>query len=130
MKKLESVFFAGCVGGLISSLGLWLFNRWGVTAAVGVSLTSSLSADWLFPRLIWGGVWGFLFLLPLFKNAMLKRAFLMSLGPSAVQLLIIFPIQDGQGVMGFGLGMLTPVFVVFFNFIWGLTAVVWLKLAH
>jgi len=47
-----------------------------------------------------------------------------------VQLLIIFPIKANQGVMGLGLGVLTPAFVLFFDAVWGISTAVWLNLAE
>jgi hypothetical protein len=41
-------------------------------------------------------------------------------------LFIVFPIKAGKGVMGLELGLLTPVFVLIFNAVWGLTAAAWL----
>ena len=47
---------------------------------------------------------------------------MFSLGPSLVQLFVVFPVKTEQGVLGLGLGALTPVFVLLFNAVWGLTA--------
>ena len=44
-----------------------------------------------------------------------------------IQLFIIFPIKADKGAMGLDLGTLTPVFVVIFNAIWGVTAAIWLR---
>jgi hypothetical protein len=52
---------------------------------------------------------------------------LFSLGPSIVQLLIIFPFKTNQGAFGLALGDLTPGLVLFFNAIWGLVAAYLLK---
>jgi hypothetical protein len=50
------------------------------------------------------------------------RAFLLSLGPTLVQLLIVFPLKAAIGVGGVELGWLTPLFAVLFNFVRGATA--------
>jgi hypothetical protein len=41
-------------------------------------------------------------------------------------LFIVFPIKAGKGVMGLDVGTLTPVFVLIFNAVWGLTTAWWL----
>jgi hypothetical protein len=35
--------------------------------------------------------------------------------------------KAGKGIMGFDLGLLTPLLVFVFNAIWGLTAAIWLR---
>jgi hypothetical protein len=37
------------------------------------------------------------------------------LGPTIVQLFVVFPPKAGKGIMGFELGLLTPLLVVVFN---------------
>jgi hypothetical protein len=128
-KKLSLVFAAGCFGGLMNSLALWVFGVAGITAALGVKIAPPLSAPWLYPRLVWGGLWGLLFLLPLMQKRSLSRGLIFSLGPTVVQLFLVFPVKAGKGVMGLDLGLLTPLLVIVFNAIWGLAAAMWLRWA-
>jgi hypothetical protein len=85
------------------------------------------TASWLYPRLVWGGLWGFLFLLPLLKQSAVLRGVVYSLGPTLVQLFLVFPLKLDQGMIGLKLGIITPLLVVFFNIIWGLAASLWLS---
>jgi hypothetical protein len=126
-KRLTVIFAAGCLGGLANSLAVWLFGAYGVTKTLGVHITPDLSPVWLYPRLVWGGIWGLLFLLPVFRSSVLKRGLLLSLGPTIIQLFVVFPYKADQGVMGMGLGALTPLLVFVFNAIWGLTVAIWLR---
>jgi hypothetical protein len=126
-KKLSLVFAAGCLGGLLNSLAVWVFGVIGITSALGVKIAPLLSAPWLYPRLVWGGIWGLLFLLPLMQKRSFYRGLIFSLGPTIVQLFIVFPMKASKGVMGVDLGLLTPLFVFIFNAIWGLTAAIWLR---
>mgnify|MGYP001053846054 CR=1 FL=1 len=128
--KSALVFAAGNLGGLVNSVALWLFGLLGINAALGVALAPALTASWLYPRLVWGGIWGFLFLLPLFKGQWFTKGFLLSLGPTLVQLFLVFPYQAHKGMMGLELGTLMPLLVVFYNAIWGWTAALWLKWAQ
>jgi hypothetical protein len=50
------------------------------------------------------------------------RGILLSLAPSAFQLLYVFPHEAGEGMLGLRLGALTPVFVLAMNAVWGLAA--------
>ncbi len=74
------------------------------------------------PALSGGGVWGILFLLPLAQNRPFQQGLLISLGPTIVQLFVIFPYQLNKGMLGLELGTLTPLFVLFFNAVWGVAA--------
>ena len=126
-RKISMVFGAGCLGGLVNSLAVWIFGVAGITAAFGVKIAPQLSAPWLYPRIVWGGIWGLLFLLPLMQKSLLLRGMIFSLGPTLVQLFIVFPMKANKGVMGLDLGSLTPLAVIVFNAIWGLTAAIWLR---
>ncbi len=129
-KKIALVFAAGCLGGLINSLAVWIFGELGITSALGVKIAPNLSAAWLYPRIVWGGIWGALFLLPLWQRRVLIKGLIYSMGPTLVQLFIVFPMKANKGAMGLDLGTLTPVFVIIFNAIWGVTAAVWLRWAN
>ena len=127
-RNLTLAFAAGSMGGLVNSLVLWLFGRAGIPAELGVKLAPALTPPWLYPRLVWGGLWGFLFVLPIFRNQPFARGLFFSLWPSVVQLFVVFPYQANKGVLGLDLGTLTPLFVLFFNAVWGLTAAFWLRM--
>jgi hypothetical protein len=127
-KKISLVFAAGCLGGLINSLAVWIFGEIGITSAIGVKIAPKLSPLWLYPRLIWGGIWGLLFLVPLLPKRIFTKGLVVSMGPTLVQLLVVFPMEAKKGTLGLDLGWLTPVFVIAVNAIWGWTAAIWLKL--
>ena len=127
LKNVSLVFAAGCFGGLLNSLAVWIFGEAGISASLGVSIAPRLSAAWLYPRLIWGGIWGILFLLPFMQRRLFSKGLLLSLGPSLVQLFVVFPLKANKGVMGLDLGTLTPVLVLIFNAVWGLMAATWLR---
>ncbi len=129
-KNLSLVFAAGCLGGLANSLAVWSFGALGLTKALGVQLAPALTPGWLYPRLVWGGIWGILFLLPLPRLSMIVQGLILSLGPTLAQLFLVFPLAAQKGVLGLQLGLLTPALVIFFNAIWGITAGLWLKLTE
>jgi len=60
--------------------------------------------------------------MPFLRGTPYVRGLLWSLGPTATQLLIIFPLVANKGFFGLDLGSMTPVFVVIFNAVWGVTA--------
>lgn len=126
-RNISLTFAAGTLGGLINSLAVWLFGLVGVTAALGVHIAPPLTPPWLYPRLVWGGLWGWLFLLPAAGLSNPVRGLLYSLGPTLVMLVWVLPYQAHKGYLGLALGYLTPVLVLFYNGIWGLVAGWWLQ---
>ena len=75
VRNTSLVFAAGCLGGLFNSLAVWIFGELGITAALGVKIAPQLSPAFLYPRLVWGGIWGLLFLLPLMKTRIFSKFF-------------------------------------------------------
>jgi hypothetical protein len=126
-RKTSLVFSAGCLGGLINSLAVWASGEFGISAAAGVKIAPQLTSAWLYPRLVWGGIWGLLFILPMLTTSIWARGFIFSLGPTLIQLFVIFPHVAHKGMMGIDLGLFTPLFVVVFNAIWGWAAAIWLR---
>ena len=130
MKKLLVFFAAGCVGGFVNSLTVWLSGEAGITTALGVSIAPALSPAWLYPRLVWGGIWGLLFVLPMYQYRLLLKGTILSIIPTLVQLLVVFPFKAHKGFGGFELGLLTPFFVLFFNWAWGVATALTIKTAR
>jgi hypothetical protein len=81
MRKLLIFFAAGCVGALVNSISIWLLGDQGITARLGIAIAPSLSPSWLYPRIVWGGLWGLLFILPLLPSRPLLKGLLISLAP-------------------------------------------------
>ena len=127
VKEVSLTFAAGVLGGLANSLTVWLFGAVGLNQLLGVALAPALTPTWLYPRLVWGGLWGWLFLLPFPKLTYPSRGIIFSLAPSLVQIFVVFPLKAQKGVGGLEMGYLTPLLVLFFNAVWGLVAALWLK---
>lgn len=119
MKKILICFAAGCLGALANSLTVWFFGDYGITKALNVAIAPALTPGWLYPRIVWGGIWGLLFITPVLNSHSIRKGLLLSLFPTLIQLLVVFPIKAKKGYMGFDLGVFTPLFVVFFNMVWG-----------
>ena len=123
-RKLSLAFAAGSVGALANSFTVWLFGLLGITAAFGVKIAPALTSSWLYPRIVWGGMWGALLLLPLIKKSPALRGAALSIVPTLVTLVVVYPAK-GKGMMGLELGTLTPLFPLIFNAIWGAAAGAW-----
>jgi len=116
-------FAAGALGGLASSLFLWMLGNWGITAMLNVKLAPELSAAWLYPRLVWGGLWGLVYFfsvgVPRARRQWVRKGLYASLLPSAYMLFMVFPYDLGKGLAGMSLGTLTPLVVVATNLVGG-----------
>jgi hypothetical protein len=97
LQKISLAFTAGCLGGLANAVFLWLFGVIGLTAALGVYLAPTFTPPWLYQRLVWGGIWGWLFLLPLTGLSYPARGLLFSLGPSWYSFWWSFPSRPTKG---------------------------------
>lgn len=126
LKRISAAFTGGVVGALVDSVNIWGLGTLGLTAKLGIGLQPAFTMPWLYPRLVWGGVWGLLFLLPLLRGREVLRGVLFSLAPSAYVLLVVFPAM-GKGTLGLGFGTLTPALVVALNLLWGIVGALWYR---
>ena len=127
VKEWSLAYAAGAVGGLANGLAIWLFGLVGINQLLGVALAPQLTTPLIYNKLVWGGIWGFIFLLPFPRLTYPSRGLIYSLGPSLVQIFIVFPLMAHLGVGGIQLGYLTPLLVLFYNAIWGIVTGIWLQ---
>lgn len=130
MKKLMIFFAAGAIGALINSLVVWQFGQQGISQSLGVAIAPSLSAHWLYPRIVWGGLWGLLFILPMLNSRLLLKGTILSLFPAIVQLFVVFPLKAHKGIAGLDLGLYTPLLVLFFIWVWGISTALAIKFSR
>jgi len=128
IRKLSGAFTGGAIGGLVDSISIWALANFGITKLLGITMKPELTAPWLYQRMIWGGIWMLLLILPLWEKRTVFRGCMFSLLPSAMMLLMVFP-NMGKGVLGLGFGTLTPFLVIGLNFIYGIVAAFWYKAA-
>jgi hypothetical protein len=129
-KNLSLIFAAGGFGGLVKGVVAWLFGAWGINALLGSSLAPALSPAWIYQHVVWGGIWGLLFLLPVRGISYPALGALYSLPQSLIMLLVLFPKMGQAGLWGLGLGHSTPGLILFFGVVWGVAAGLWLKVAR
>ena len=104
MKNRWSVislaFAAGCFGGLVNALAVWLFGALKITAALGVALRPALNAPFLYQRIVWGGIWGLLLLLPLKKERRVPAGISAEPGAHGGPAPRRLSLQTSQGIPG------------------------------
>jgi len=130
MKVLKIVFYvfvAGALGGLVNSLVVWSLGALGVTPALGFSMAPELSFEWLFRRVFASALWGAIFLIPIYKNAPVKKGAALSILPWLSSALVVFPMRMEVGFFGLGFGIGTPVWTLAFAAVWGITGTLFLS---
>ena len=114
---------AGALGGAVQAVMIWFFGQLGLFIVMYLPLAPPLTLPWLYQRMVWGGLWGLLFLLPVLRSwKHWKRGWLVGLFPAAGSLFYFLPFQDGHGMMGLNLGGAMPPVVIFFGLVWGMLA--------
>ena len=128
LRRSSAAFAGGLFATLVAIFTLWVLGEAGLNSRLGIRLYPSFSPGWLYPRLIWGGLWGLLFLLPILKSRLVQRGLLFALVPALVLFFVIFP-QWGKDYLGLGYGLLTPALVLTLCFLWGLVTSLWYQAA-
>ncbi len=119
-RQATLAFSAGALGAL--------FNRAALVAmgAIGIIGAPVVSKEWLYQALVWGGLWGFLFLIP-WRSHWLVRALVFGIGPSLGVWLVLFPYVWHMGFFGLSGGPLSIVVPLIANGAWGVAAGGWLE---
>ena len=125
-RRLSLAFAAGAAGGAASSVALWAAVASGLAAALDLRIAPVLGPGWLVPRVVWGGLWGLLFLLPLASQRWVVQGVALSLVPSLVHFFARVP-QAGAIVVGPELGAPGAIVVLAANAAWGIAAAAWLR---
>lgn len=119
IRKSSLLFALGAFGGLVTAFVIWLAGLAGVTGLFGVAIAPSLTPEFIYPKVVWGGIWGWLGFLPFLAAGWVLRGVMVSLIPAAAAWFYFLP-SDGAGLLGLSLGLLTPVVVLGFTMVWGL----------
>jgi hypothetical protein len=86
LRNLSVAFAAGCAGGIVGAVLLWTVAETLLKQQTGYDLTVKVSTGWVAHFTLLGGLWGFLQLLPIFKNALWKRGLVLSVIPIVAML--------------------------------------------
>jgi len=141
LRKLSLYFAAGAVGGTAYILIMWLFGAAGITQMLKVDLVYELDMELLYTGIGMGGIAGLLFILPVPSKNRLIKGITLGLVAAAIELFILMPIDADRGlsgvakafggksgILGLHLGAMTPLLIILFNQVWGLTASFWNKI--
>jgi len=119
LQKAALYFTSAALGGLAVVLTVWAGGQYGVADLFGVAIKPQLAKGFIYKQMVWGGIWGLIFLLPLAIKPLWLKALVLTLAPVIVALTIFFP-KGGLGMMGLERGTLTPLYIYLVNIPWGL----------
>jgi len=112
-RRASLALAAGAFGALVNSAALQLLRLAQPQSGIPV-----WTPAWIYPRLVWGALFGLLLLLPVLRGRTVARGALVSLAPSAARLTLFAP----AGGIGGGVAV---VMVFLFNALWGIAAALW-----
>lgn len=124
VRHISGAFTGGALGALLDSFNIWAMGKTGLSDLIGITMKPEFTAPWVYQRMIWGGIWMLLLLLPFMKSRTALRGMMVSLLPSAMMLFMVLP-SMGKGMFGLGFGTPMPLVVVGLNFIYGIFASYW-----
>lgn len=126
IRKLSGAWAGGALGALVAVATLWGLGRAGLTGRFNIGLQADLTPSGLYRQVVWGGIWGLLFLLPFWRGQPVRRGIVFALVPAAALLFWAFP-RWGRGYLGLEYGTFTPLLVLLLALLWGLAAAFWYK---
>lgn len=124
LRRMAFCFSAGAVGGLVKALAAWACARYGWDDPFGVHYSAALAAAALYPKVVWGGLWGFLFLLPLARSSLWISGLIWGLVVTLMQL-VLLPLLTHAGLH---LALLPALAALLLNCVWGLATALVLRL--
>lgn len=89
LRDIALCFAAGAAGGLAKGLLVWVCNYYGATAALGAYLAGALHPGGIYARVVWSGLYGFLFLLPPARGSWVLSGLLWGGVASLLQLAVL-----------------------------------------
>lgn len=119
LRRAALYFAAGSIGGLAVVLTAWSFGRIGMPELFGVAIKPELELAWLYRAMVWGGIWGLIFLLPIPIRPLWLKGLLFTLAPVLAALVYFGPARGGV-MFALDRGELAPFYIYLINIPWGL----------
>jgi len=119
LRPAAIYFAAGALGGFAVTLTVWCLGRLGVAEALGLPIAPALEKTTIYRQMVWGGLWGLVFLLPVRIERWWLRGLVMTLFPVLAVFLYFAPMRGGQYFV-LHWGIVAPFYVYVVNVPWGL----------
>jgi multidrug transporter EmrE-like cation transporter len=110
LRFIALCYSAGSFAAFLSSLAMHLGASGGLHRAFGLALRPGFDTNWLFPRIVWGGLVGMLFAFPLPLRFSWIGLFAITVALTCLQLFVVYPIWEGMGYLGLRYGWAMPFF--------------------
>ncbi len=123
-QRFSLAFAAGALGGLANVAFLAVVAAIGIPALLGVKAGAPEIPGFLYKQVAWGGLWGFLLLVPIFAGSWWKRGLVLGT-LAALSTGLIFTPMAGAGYFAAKAGDLTFIVIFAANWVWGLVASYW-----
>src|SRR5262249_49041017 len=117
LRQLTLGFGAGAFGACILSLVIFVLGRFGLPERFGVAMPP-FDLPAFYRVVVWGGIWGFLFVVPVMSRLWWLKGIIIGLIATAAAAFFFSP------ELGRGPAMLL-VYAVVINAIWGVAAGFW-----
>jgi len=119
IQRAAIYFAAAALGGLCVVLTAWAFGRYGIADIFGVKIKPQLAKGLIYKQVVWGGLWGFIFLLPFRFRFWWIKGLVLTLAPVIAALVYFIPARGGA-MFALHAGALAPVYIYLINIPWGL----------
>lgn len=119
LRNFALYYAAASLGGLAVALTAWILGQIGVSAALGVGIEPAMERAWLYRLIVWGGLWGVIFLVPVAIRPLWLKALVFTLAPVLVALMVFTPMRGGAP-FALDRGVLAPFYIYAINIPWGL----------
>jgi hypothetical protein len=116
-RQLTLAFGAGAFGSIILALVAFVLARLGVPQGIGAS-SPPADLPFFYRLLVWGGIWGFLFVLPVLMRAWWLKGIVIGLLATAALIFFFSPALQGAPAAQIG-------YIIVLNSIWGIAAGAW-----
>lgn len=118
LTRAALYYAAASLGGLAVALTAWALGRIGVPDILGVAIKPELELGWIYRVMVWGGIWGLIFLLPVNVKPLWLKGALMTLAPVLAAFVIFIPMRGGA-MFALDRGALAPLYIYLINIPWG-----------
>lgn len=124
LRQLALCFAAGSAGGFAKGALVWCLAHSAATAGFGLHLAAAQQPAGLYARIVWGGLYAFLFALPVARSSWLFSGLLWGAIVSALQLIALPLLLHGMPHLAF----MPVVAALVLNCAWGLVTAALLRL--
>lgn len=119
LRRAALYYAAASIGGLAVVLTVWSFGRIGMPELFGVAIKPAFELASLYRAMVWGGIWGMIFLLPIPIRPLWLKGLLFTLAPVLAALMYFGPARGGM-MFALDRGELAPFYIYLINIPWGL----------